>query len=651
MRAAHHDDEDFELGRVYDHRIVRKLFPFLRPYRIQLVFVSFAAAVYVVAQMLWPQVFAAIAQSWGVPGELGKIRLLTLVLMTVALVGAAAEFVRVYLSDSTTQRLVADMRAALYFRFQRLPMSYFDRIPTGKILSRLVNDADALESLLESGFVSLVGNGLLMTGVALSMLVLNWRLALVGFSAVPLVVASGLAYRPHMRRSFREVRTKVSQLNARIEENLAGHSTVLVLNQEARCAEELETANQELRAANTRSMLLQAVFNPFLQGAFGLGLALVLWYGGTNVIQGRVTIGELVAFIIYMNMFGWPLQEMMERIQLLQAAMASLERIFGFLEQEGDDLVAPSMAAQSPSPLDLSFDAAADFACRPGSSDPFSPRKLSLAWATSPTGNRPCHETGHVASALPAVGSPGPGQRATGDLEFRDVWFAYREGEWVLKGLSFHAKPGQRIAIAGPTGCGKTTILSLAGALYRPQRGSILLDGRDTVLLDPRHVRRQIVTVLQDVFLFNDVVDENVRLWEESISRETVELSCIRAQAHGYITKLPHGYGQSLGERGATLSAGQRQLLSFARALAYDPPILILDEATSSVDAETEEAIRRGLIELTRGRTTLVVAHRFSTLADADLLLIIRDGRVFQETTPREFLATKDRGAVQKHGR
>jgi ABC-type multidrug transport system fused ATPase/permease subunit len=610
--------EEAELGRLYDHRVVRKLWPFVKPYRGRVLLAAASAALFVLMQAIWPRIFADVAADWGGPDQARTVRDALLAFAVITLVGAVAEFSRTYLSDSTSQKVVADMRAALYARFQRLPMSTFDRVPNGTILARVFNDPNTLEGLLETGFVAFVGNGLLMIGIAVAMLVTNWKLALVAFGAVPVVTVLALVYRPLMRGAFREVRSRVSGLNARMEEGLSGHATVLLLNQEARCAAEFDQANAALRAAKAHSARLHAGFGPMLHGAFAVGLSLLLWYGGTGVLAGTVTTRELIAFLIYMNMFGWPLREMLERVQVLQSAMASLERIFGFLEQEGDDLAVPQTA-------------------RPHATAAV-PAIPEIAGTRS--GDLPAANSGHV----PEFPQPSPA-RSKGEVEFRDVWFAYRGDDWVLKGLSFHAAPGTRVAIAGPTGSGKTTVLSLAAALYRPQRGAIFLDGRDIATLDPRVVRRQVVTVMQDVFLFNDTVTENVRLWRESIGPDGVRDACGHAHAARFIERLADGYGQTLGERGATLSAGQRQLISYARALAYDPPILVLDEATSAVDAETEEAIRQGLVELTRGRTSLVVAHRFSTLADADRLLVIRDGRVAKETTPRAFLREKGRGA------
>jgi len=589
--------EEFELGRIYDHRLVRKLWPYLRPYRGALWVIGATAAVFVVSAIARPWILGkVIASEWHADGDAGVIRagIVTFACMFVA--GALADFYCVYLSDSTTQHVAADLRAALYRRFGRLPLSFFDRVPNGVVLSRLVNDPNALEDLLETGFVTMIRNGIMVLAMAGAMLYLNWRLALVAFAVVPVVVLVAAFYRPLMRKVFRRVRVLVSRLNARMEENFAGHSTVLLLNQEARCAAELDEANDALRRARVRASLLHAFFPPILQGAFGVGLALVIWYGGRQLLgvpagpDRFALIGELVAFTLYVDRFGWPLQMMMERVQLLQAAMASLERIFGFLEQEGEDLTAPRTPAE--------------------------PREAA------------------------------PAERSRGELAFEDVWFAYRGDDWVLKGLSFHVAPGERIAIAGPTGAGKTTILSLASALYRPQKGRILLDGRDLAELDPRWVRRQVATVLQDVFIFADTVRENVRLWEDAITDEDVRLACGRAHAANFVERLPEGYARKLGGRGAGLSVGQRQLVSFARALAYDPPILILDEATSSVDAQTEEAIRQGLDALTADRTSLVVAHRFSTLAGADRLLVIKGGRIAEETTPAEFLRARRGGAA-----
>lgn len=590
--------------------IIRRMLPFLRPHARALVLVALSAVVTVATQVLWPRIFAEIAANWGGADDLHRVRFLFLSLVAVTVTGAVFEFVRAYLSEATTQRLVASMRSALYERFLRLPLDLLDRTPTGKIVSRLVNDPDALEGLLQNGFVSFVGNSLLVLAVAIAMLVTSWRLALVGFVAVPCVIGVGLIFRSTMRQAVRDVRARLSDLSVRMEENLSGHSTIVLLDQEERCAAEVGAANTDLRTASQWAMVLRSVFNPFLQGAFGFGMALVVLCGGTMVSAGTLSIGELIAFLLYMNMFSWPLQEAMERVQSLQVALASLERIFSFLDQPEDDFVTRTTSTvDGPSATSI--------------------RSGSTSTSQESPSTRPAPIGGQT--------------RALGELEFRDVWFAYREGEWVLKGVSFRARPGQRIAIAGPTGSGKTTILNLAGALYRPQKGVILLDGRDIASLDPLFVRRQIVTVMQDVFLFNDTVLENVRLWENSITRERVDLACERAQARGFVERLPEGYSQNLGRGGATISAGQRQLLNFARALAYDPPILALDEATSWVDAQTEEAIRRGLLELTRGRTSLVVAHRFSTLADADELLEIRDGVVYRKTTPREVLGERGR--------
>ncbi len=578
-------EEEAQLGKLYDHRLVRKLLPFLRPYRLKLDWIALTALIMVAGQVAWPLIFSKVAVLVVKEGMGARLAGWLALFAAAVVVGAIADFISTYLADATSQRLVTDLRSKLYERFQRLPLSYFDKIPSGKVLARLQNDPDALTDLLEVGFVTVVRNGVMLVAVATAMLVLDWRMALAAFAPVPVVLLISIAYRPLMRRAFRDVRRKISMLNARMEENIAGHSTVLVLNQEERCSRELDEANEELRKAKVKAVRLHAFFPPWIHAAFGIGMALLLYTAGVRFIGGETSIAApAIAMVIYMGQFGWPLQEMMERLQILQAAMAALERIFGFLEQPGEDLAAP------------------------------------------------------LAEDGPGIH---PEARSRGEIEFRDVWFAYRGEEWILKGLSFRAEPGERMAIAGPTGAGKTTILSLASALYRPQKGKIFLDGVDLAQLDPRYVRRQVATVIQDVFLFSDTVHENVRLWEPGISAEEVRKACERAHSSAFVEKLEDTYQHKLGQRGGDLSAGQRQLLSFARALAYDPPVLILDEATSSVDAETEEDIRQGLEGLTSGRTSLIVAHRFSTLADADRLLVIRDGQLDEQTTPREFLARR----------
>lgn len=584
--------EEAQLGRFYDHRLVRKLWPYLRRYRRELVFTCGALAAYTASQVAWPLVFAEICSGMNRPEMAGQVRLLLVSFVVLAVSTGLAEFTRYFLSMTACQNLVADLRSALYRRFQRLPLSYFDRVPSGKVLSRLVHDPNALEDLLEVGFVTMLGNGLHLAGIAVAMIVLDRRMALMAFATVPVVLLITALYRPLMRRAFRTMREMVARLNARIEENVSGHAAVLVLNQEKRCAGELDESNAALRSTQVRAAVLHALFPPFIHASLGAGTALIIWYAGHRALGRSLSVERaedlrrLYSFVIYMGMFGWPLQMMMENVQVMQSAMAALERIFGFLEEPGDDLAA--------------------------------------------------------VPAVPAA-SAATGGRARGGIEFRDVWFAYRGSEWVLRGMSFRVAPGERVAIAGPTGSGKTTVLSLASALYRPQRGQILLDGRDLAGLDPRWVRRQVATVIQDVFLFSDTVAENVRLWEADIDEQAVRRACGRARAAAFVEAHPDGYARRLGQRGGDLSVGQRQLLSFARALAYDPPVLILDEATSSVDAETEEAIRQGLAELTHGRTSLIVAHRFSTLADADRLLVIRDGVVAEETKPREFLAARRR--------
>jgi len=596
---SQYDAELAETASLRNIGIVRRLGPILRKYRGTLGLVIALLVLTVAVDVAHPWLigkavdaglkvadrFSAAPEA---PRDFRDLVLWVWIYAIAALVAVVCSLFANYLALGTGQRLMADLRRVLYERFQKLPLGFFDRMPAGKTLARMINDPDHIGEPLANGLILLFGRALLFVSTLVAMLALNWRLALVGMAFFPVTAAVGLVCRPYFLKAYRRCREMVSQLNVRMEEQISGHNTLVLLGQEKRSAAELDGANDQHRAAWVRVMAMHIFFTPLLHLTFGVGMALLLWYGSKMVLAETITPGLLLAFGIYIQNLGWPLMEMVEQIQSLQSAVAALERVFKFLDQ-------------------------------PETDDPASGAHLAPPWAA--------------------------GGRSRGEIEFRDVWFAYREEQWVLKGLSFKVRPGERVAVAGPTGAGKTTVLSLASALYRPQRGRILLDGADIAGLDPREVRRQVAVVIQDVFLFAGTVEQNIRLWEPGFDRAQVEEAARRACAHQFIAGLPGGYDHRLGERAQTLSAGQRQLVSFARALCFDPPVLLLDEATSSVDAWTEDLIRRGLKNITAGRASIIVAHRFSTLADADRLLVIRDGRLAEETTPAEFLRARGPGA------
>ncbi|HOX06657.1 MAG TPA: ABC transporter ATP-binding protein, partial [Planctomycetota bacterium] len=569
------DSELAETASLRNIGIVRRLWPMLRPHRAALGLAVVGLLFIIAGDVARPWFVKHIVDGGLLTGEQKSLWFWIALYVGTAFGGALVSAFSNYLTLGTGQKLMATLRAALYRRFQAFPLGYFDRVPAGKTLARMINDANHIGEPLANGLVYLVGNSLRVVGYLAFMFFVDWRLTLVGLAFMPVTVVLGILFRPHFLRAYRWCREMVSQLNVRMEEQISGHNTLVLLGQEKRSSAELDGANEAHRAAWVKALNLHVYFSPLLQLTFGLAVALILWYGGIRYFDHELQIGTLLAFVIFFQDMGWPFMEMVEQVQSLQSAVAALERVFKFLDlPDSDD---PNVGARS-------------------------------------------------------VPTWGAGGRARGEIEFRDVWFAYKEEQWILKGLSFKVRPGERVAVAGPTGAGKTTILSLASALYRPQKGQILIDGSDISALDPREVRRQVAVVIQDVFLFAGTVEENIRLWEPGFGRERVEEAARRACAHEFIAGLPDGYAHKLGERAQTLSAGQRQLVSFARALCFDPPVLLLDEATSSVDAYTEDLIRRGLKNITAGRASIIVAHRFSTLADADRLLVIRDGVLAEET-------------------
>ncbi len=649
---SQYDSEMAETASLRKIGVVRRLGPFIRPYRRALVTAGIFLLVLVAIDTAHPWMMGKIVDA-GLQKQTPSLWRWVWLYASTALVAAVASAIGNYLTLSSGQRLMADLRRALYRRFQALTLGYFDRMPAGKTLARLVNDPDNIGEPLSAGFTLLFGSVVLILSTSAVMFVLNWRLALVSLAFVPVTVGVGLVCRPYFLRAYRRCREMISWLNVRMEEQISGHNTLVLLGQEKRSTAELDEANDAHRAAWVRVMGMHIFFTPLINMTFGLGLAFVLWYGSGLMLDEKIAAGLLVAFGQYIMEMSWPVMQLAEQIQGLQSAVAAIERMLKFLDQPDNDwakkgsrvfsadgqsaAAEPPAQAAAPMPIVPVAPAAPVMPVAPlAPLAPLAPEKTLDPYVPTPA----------IFPAPPW----GAGGRACGEIEFRDVWFAYRDEHWILKGLSFKVRPGERVAVAGPTGAGKTTILSLASALYRPQRGQILLDGADISELDPREVRRQVAVVIQDVFLFAGTVEENIRLWEPSFDRERVEVAARRACAHEFVAGLADGYDHRLGERAQTLSAGQRQLISFARALCFDPPVLLLDEATSSVDAWTEDLIRRGLKNITADRASIIVAHRFSTLADADRLLVIRDGVLAGETTPAEFLRSRqDASQPRRH--
>jgi ABC-type multidrug transport system fused ATPase/permease subunit len=485
-------------------------------------------------------------------------------------------FVQTYTTEYTGQRAMHDLRVEVFSHLQNQDLSYFDRNAVGRLMTRTINDVETLNELFSTGVVGLLGDLAIVFGIAATMLWLDWRLALVCLVAFPMIVYLSRFYRRRAREVYRESRLILGRLNAGLQENIAGVATIQAFAQEAKMYRRFQEVNLSYRDVLLRSIRYNAVFFPIIEIFSALSIGLLLWYGGQRMLTSTVEAGVIVAFIQYIQRMYQPIRDLAEKYNIMQAAMASSERIFALLDH-------PETVKNPARPI------------------------------------RP--------------------ERFSGAVEFRDVWFSYRPGEPVLKNISFRVRPGEKVALVGATGAGKTSIISLLGRFYDVERGAILVDGIDVRDWNKQELRSHLGLVLQDVFLFAGDFATNITLGDPRVGEDRILEAAERAQIAPIIERLPAGYNQEVQERGSTLSQGQRQLLSFARALAFDPKILILDEATSSVDTRTEALIQKALDELLKNRTALIIAHRLSTVKNADRILVVHKGEIWEEGPHTELLA------------
>jgi ATP-binding cassette subfamily B multidrug efflux pump len=573
-------DEDV-IGKAYDARLMRRLLTYLSPYRPQVALATLVIASHSLLELLPPYLIKLVIDSYIPAGDLSGLGIVAVVFL-VSLTGS---FALQYLQTSTLQmigqRIMFDLRMQLHGHLQRLDLRFYDRNPVGRLMTRVTTDVDVLNELFSSGVVSVVGDLFTLVGIMGVLIWLDWRLALVAFSVLPLIVLITQWFRSNVRESYRTVRIWIARINAFLQERITGMTTVHLFRREARDFAAFDDIDRKHRDANVQSIFFYALFYPAIEFVSALAAALILWVGGGSVIEGTLTLGSLVAFLLYAQRFFRPISDMSEKFNVLQGAMASSERIFALLD----------------TPVEIE------------------------AAATSGQALSPVSGAGVIA--------------------FEHVTFAYVDGEPVLKDVSFRVEPGQRVAVVGATGAGKTTIASLLLRFYDVQGGRITIDGVDIRDMDPARLRAVFGLVLQDVHLFSGTVASNVRLGNEAISDEAVRRAVKAVNADVFIDRLPRGLATPVAERGATLSVGQKQLLSFARALVFDPPVLILDEATSSVDTETEILIRDALKVVMRGRTTIAIAHRLSTIQGMDRILVFHKGQLRESGTHQELLAAR----------
>ena len=596
--------EESTLGKAYDARLMRRLVTYLLPYKRMVLgavcLIVFSSLLQLVGPLATavaldlfvrpfeehPEVMSAISR-W-IDSELihrgvevapatglaavALVYLVSLVLTFVVL------YAQSYIMQMIGQRIMFDLRRDIYRHLHRLPLAFFDRNPVGRLVTRVTNDVDALNELFTAGIVAIIGDVLLLLGIMGVLFWLDWRLALISFCILPLLALLTLWFKLRARHSYREVRVKLARINAYLQEHITGMSVVQLFTRERLSFDEFSTINDAHRRANVRAIYYYAIYYPGVELVTAVGVGLILWYGGGQVLSGLLSVGSLVAFLQYAQRFYQPLADLSEKYNILQAAMASSERIFGLLDET----------------LDMS----------------------------SPIGGF-------------------RDDRVRGEVEFDAVTFSYLEGEPVLKNISFRIEPGETVAVVGHTGAGKSTLASLLLRFYDVQEGAVRVDGVDVRQWQLLSLRRAIAMVLQDVFLFSGTVADNIRLGEDAIDSDRLRWAAREVHALDFIDQLPEGFAAPVLERGAGLSVGQKQLIAFARALAFDPRILILDEATSSIDTETEQRIQSALQRLQQGRTSLVIAHRLSTIQRADRILVLHRGRLREQGTHQELLAQR----------
>ncbi|MDP6579989.1 MAG: ABC transporter ATP-binding protein [Vicinamibacterales bacterium] len=566
------------LGKAYDARLMRRLLVFMRPHRLAIGWALVAIIGLSALQLAPPYLTKLAIDEHIATGELEGLNTLALLFLGVLVLSYLFEYAQTYALQMTGQRIIFDLRMRIQEHLQRLDVAFYDRNPVGRLMTRVTSDVDALNDLFASGVVSVFRDIFMLGGIAIVLFIMDWRLAIVALSVLPLIALVTQWFRRNARHSYRQVRGWIARINAFLQENITGMATVQLFSREARHFDRFDAINRGHRDANVASIFYYAVFYPAIEVIGALAIAAIIWFGGAWTLQGSLELGSLVAFVLYSQRFFRPISDLSEKFNVLQAAMASSERIFGLLDTP--------VAIGNP--------------------------------------------------VTPAVVPAGPGH-----IRFEHVWFAYRDEEYVLEDVTFDVAPGRRVGVVGATGAGKTTLINLLMRFYDVSRGRITIDGVDIRDVPLETLRSRFGLVLQDVYLFSGTVADNIRLGNDAIRDADLRGAASAVHADRFIASLPGGFDGAVAERGATFSVGQRQLLSFARALAHQPSVLVLDEATSSIDTDTEQLIQDALHVLMSGRTTIAIAHRLSTVQDMDTILVFHKGRLREHGSHQELLSER----------
>ena len=613
MAEAHQEEE--VLGKAYDSRLMKRLLTYLVPYKWQTILALIAIVLKAFADVIGPYLTKTAVDKYLASGSAGSrstlldpwlsseplvgIAQIAGIYVTALLLSFAFEFIQTYFMQWTGQKAMFDLRSEIFRHLQKLHVGFFDRNPVGRLVTRVTTDVDALNEMFTAGVVSIFEDVFVLAGIVVIMLRMKWWLALITFAVLPLIFWATMIFRRKVRESYRRIRTAIARINAYLQEHISGIVVLQLFNRERRAYKSFQEVNAMHMEAFKDAIMAHAIYYPIVEILSALAIACVIWFGGGQVLRGAVSLGIVVAFIQYAQRFFRPIQDLSEKYNILQSAMASSERIFKLLD------TAPEVLS------------------------PATPRRVD-----------------------------GPGR-----IEFENVWFAYNrvqarkrdanghpaevapepptEPDWVLRNVSFTIEPGETVAIVGHTGAGKTTIISLLLRFYDIQRGAIRIDDVDIRDMDVAEVRRRFGVVLQDPFLFSGTIADNIRLGSEWVTKEMLEQAAVDVNIGEFIRSLPGGFDEPVRERGSTLSTGQKQLISFARALAHQPKILILDEATSSVDTDTELRVREALTRMVEGRTSIIIAHRLSTVQRADKIIVMHKSQLREIGSHQELLAQR----------
>ena len=621
--------EEEVLGKAYDAKLMRRLLTYLHSYRWQVSVALVAIVLKAGADVLGPYLTKvaidkylarhteahSLLDRWLSPQPLTGIAQIAAMYIGLLLFSFLLEFAQTYIMQWTGQKVMFDLRAQIFRHLQRLHISFYDKNPVGRLVTRVTSDVDALNDIFTAGVVSIVEDIFVLLGILVIMLNMSWRLALITFAVLPLIFYATSIFRRKVRDSYRRIRVAIAKINAYLQEHITGIVVLQLFNREKKAYERFETINRTHMDAFKDAIMAHAVYYPIVEVLSAIAIACVVWFGGNEVLRNFVTLGVLVAFMQYAQRFFRPIQDLSEKYNILQSAMASSERVFKLLDTPAE-IVSPQVPKVPQGPGRIEFDHVW-----------FAYRTLAQAAAEAASKGEKLK--------VSVVAANDNAQAVTGSVDLG------KDYDWVLRDVSFAIDPGETVAIVGHTGAGKTTIISLLLRFYDVQKGAIRIDGVDIRDMDLGELRRRYGVVLQDPFLFSGTVADNIRLGTRWIEDESVEDAAEQVNVADFIRSLPGGFDEEMRERGSTLSTGQKQLISFARALAHNPKVLILDEATSSVDTETEFRVRDALSRMVEGRTSIIIAHRLSTIQRANKIIVLHKGQVREIGSHQQLLAQR----------